>query len=509
MNEIRFVDTTIRDGQASLWAMNMRTSHMLPAMPYLDAAGFEAIEFIATGSRLKKFVRHLKENPWDWITKGAAAAERTPLRWHGPIDGSSMSGSVAPEVGELLIEKAVALGIRYTRTGSNWNDFTLVGKQLKRFERLGMTPIVNVMYSVSPRHTDEYFITKAREAAALDPYRLCFKDVSGLLTPERTRTLLPRMMEAAGNVEWEFHGHRNNGLGPLNAVEAATAGVRYLHSAVPPLANGNSQPSVYNLATNLRELGFDARVDEEVLRPATAHFEAVAKREKFPVGAPYEYDERLYRHQVPGGMMSNLQYQLHLAGVEDKLEEVLEETARVRADFGYPIMVTPLSQFVGSQATINVITGERYAQVTDKTIEYALGRHGGDEAIEAMDPDVRDRILDRPRAREFAAYEPPRVTLAQLRERYGRGVCDEDLILMSIVGDDAVDIVGSAGDPRRPVSSDRPLLQLLQELADRDEHRFISLQRPGLRLTMQKGVLAPRGVEHPAAPLAAHPTEKP
>ncbi len=486
MSEVRFVDTTIRDGQASLWAMNMRTRHMLPAMPYLDAAGFDSMEFIATGSRLKKFVRHLKENPWDWIKKGAAAAKQTPLRWHGPIDGPTMSGRVAPEVGELLIEKAVALGIRYTRTGSNWNNFTAVAKQQERFLQLGMTPVVNVMYSVSPKHTDEYFIQKAREAAALKPYRLCFKDVSGLLTPERTRGLLPRMMAVASDTPWEFHGHSNNGLAPLNALECAKAGVRYIHSAVPPLANANSQPSIYNLAHNLRELGFDAQVDEQVLRPATAHFEVIAKREKFQIGVPYEYDERLYRHQIPGGMMSNLQYQLRLAGVEDRLDEVLEEAARVRADFGYPIMVTPLSQFVGSQAAINVITGVRYGQVTDKTIEYALGLHGGDEAVNGMDQDVRHKILDRPRARELAAYEPPHVTLAGLRERYGRGVSDEDLILLSIVGDDALEAVGSAGDSPGRVGSDSPLLQLLRQLAERDEHRFVSLQRPGLSVTMQR-----------------------
>ena len=486
MSEIKFVDTTIRDGQASLWAMNMRTSHMLPAMPYLDAAGFDSMEFIATGSRLKKFVRHLKENPWDWITKGAAAAKQTPLRWHGSIDGPSMSGRVAPEVGELLIQKAVALGIRYTRTGSNWNDFVAVGKQMQRFNRLGMTPVINLMYSVSPRHTDEYFVRKAREAAELKPFRLCFKDVSGLLTPDRIRTLLPKILAVTQGVTWEFHGHCNNGLGPLNALEFAKAGVKYIHSAVPPLANGSSQPSIYNLAHNLRELGFDAQIDEQVLRPATEHFTAIAKREKLPIGMPHEFDQRLYRHQVPGGMISNLEYQLRLAGVEDRLDEVLEEVARVRADFGYPIMVTPLSQFVGSQAAINVIVGERYAQVTDKTIEYALGRHGGEEALGAMDPDVRDRILDRPRAREIAAEDSPPITLAELRERYGRGVSDEDLILMSIVGDDAVDIVGSAGAPRRCIPSDRPLLQLVRELVERDEHRFVSVQRPGFALTIRK-----------------------
>lgn len=490
---VRFIDTTIRDGQASLWAMNMRTRHMLPAMPYLDAAGFDAMEFIATGSRLKKFVRHLKENPWEWIRQGAAAAKHTPLRWHGPIDGPSMSGAVLPEVGELLVSKAVQLGIRYTRTGSNWNDFTAVAKELPRFARLGMTPVINVMYSVSPKHTDDYFVQKAKEAGALRPWRLCFKDVSGLLTPERTRVLLPRMMAAAGDVPWEFHGHCNNSLGPLNALEAVKAGIRYVHTAVPPLANANSQPSIFNIAANLRALGYQADVDEDVLRPASEQFLGIARAEGFQIGVPYEYDERLYRHQVPGGMRSNLEYQLAQAGMRERLDEVLEEIPRVRADFGYPIMVTPLSQFVGSQAAINVIVGERYAQVTDKSIEYALGRHGGDEAINGMDPDVRDKILGRPRAREISAYEPPLVTLADLRERYGRNTSDEDLILMSIVGDDAVEVVGSANAPYRPAPpAVTPLRELVRQLAEQDRHSFVSISRPGFSLTLRKGGV-PRG----------------
>ena len=484
MRRIKFIDTTIRDGQQSLWAMNMRTSHMLPVMPGLDAAGFDQMEFLAAGSRLKKFVRHLAEDPWDWIKLGARAAQRTQLRWHGYIASASMSGHVPSQVGELLIRKVVDLGITYTRTGNNWNNFDTAGVEKQRLESLGMTPVVNVMYSVSPRHTDEYFVDKARQAAALGPWRLCFKDVGGLLTPERTRQLLPRMIAVAGDVPWEFHGHCNNGLGPLNALEAVKAGVEFVHTAVPPLANGNSQPSVFNVAANLRALGYEVGVDEAALEPVRRHLDFVAEREGFPRGVPAEYDERVYAHQIPGGMRSNLEHQLRLAGVGHRLDETLEETGRVRADLGYPIMVTPLSQFVGSQAAINVIVGERYQQVTDAVIEYALGRHGGQEAIDGMDPKVRAKILDRPRARELEDFQRPDPTLAELRQRFGRDISDEDLILRAIVGDDAVEAVSG---PKRPIpqAGEVPLVQLIRELTT-EPHRQLSLSMNGLSLTMHK-----------------------
>ena len=485
MNEIRFVDTTIRDGQASLWAMNMRTRHMLTAMPYLDAAGFESMEFIATGSRMKKFVRHLGENPWDWIKGGAAAAKNTPLRWHGPIGGRTMSGYVPQEVGELLIKMAVDLGIAYTRTGNNWNDYGAMAGQIERFNKLGMTPIVNVIYSVSPRHTDEYFVQKVRDAAALNPYRLCFKDVGGLLTPDRIKQLIPKVLEAAPGITWEFHGHCNNSFGPINALEFAKLGVEVIHTAVPPLANANSQPSIYNVAANLRSLGFKTQIDEEALRPASEYFEFVAKREKFQIGMPYEYDEKLYSHQVPGGMISNLRYQLSLAGVAERIEEVLDEIPLVRAELGYPIMVTPLSQIVGTQAAVNVIVGERYQQVTDQTIEYALGRHGR-EAPHVMDQEIRDKILNRPRARELETLESWEPTLSELRKRYGKNISDEDLILQAIVGDDALDIVGSAGVARQHLTNSKPLSQLIYELATRDEHRYVSIKKDDLSITMVK-----------------------
>lgn len=484
MTEIRIVDTTIRDGQGSLWATSMRTAHMLPAMPHLDAAGFDAMEFLAYGSRFKKFVRHLKENPWDWIRMGAAAAKNTPLRWHGTIDTEVMSGRVPPEIGELLVSKVVDLGITQTRCGNNWNNLTGMPHELERFARLGMTPVIHLVYSVSPRHDDAYYVEKAKQLAALRPWRGALKDVGGLLTPERTRTLVPKLLAAAPDLTWEFHGHCNNGLGLINAMEAAQAGIHILHTAVPPLANGDSQPSVYTLVANLRELGFDVPLDVEALRPATEHFIEVAHRERFPVGVPNEYDLRLYRHQIPGGMISNLRYQLAQAGIADRLDEVLDETARVRAEWGYPIMVTPLSQIVAAQAAINVVAGERYTQVSDATIDYALGKHGGEEAIALMDPEVRSRILDRPRVKQLLRDEAPPPTLAELRRKYGPHTSDEDLILMSIMGDDVVDSVGRALDHRAHPWGPSPIVDLVRTLTRSAPGRYASIRNHDLSLSL-------------------------
>jgi oxaloacetate decarboxylase alpha subunit len=185
-------------------------------------------------------------------------------------------------------------------------------------------------------------------------------------------------------------------------------------------------------------------------------------------------------------MISSLQFQMKQAGVDGHMEAVFEETERVRADLGYPIMVTPLSQFVATQAAINVITGERYRQITDQVIEYALGWHGGQEALDAMDDDIRGMILDRPRAKEIAAQDKEPPTLKELRQRYGASISDEDLILRAIVGDDAVEVVGSADDPREHLSSDRPLIQLLDELINQQRHRSVAVHRPGLSLTIER-----------------------
>jgi oxaloacetate decarboxylase alpha subunit len=485
MSEIHFVDTTLRDGQQSLWALGMRTGAMLPIAAQMDRVGFESMEFFVS-VMIKKYVREHKENPWIWLREGTKRFSRTRLRNHGGMHGSGAFEKLPHAVMRLLIERVVSYGITLTRTSNCWNDFQELKEELHQLREVGMETIVNLIYSVSPRHSDAYYAERARQAAAIRPYRICFKDVGGLLTPERARTLIPVILQNAGDVPVEYHAHCNNGLAPLCYLEAVKLGITTLHTAIPPLANGSSQPSILNVAKNLRALGYTPMINEEEVKPIEEHFTAVAKRDGLPIGKPFAYEESQYLHQVPGGVISNLRHQLRLLGKEDKLQQTLDEAARVRADFGYPIMVTPLSQFVVSQAAINVIVGERYKEVTDQVIQYALG-FWGKEAPGLMDPDVQDKILSRSRAKDWEGWEPPEPSLDEVRRKFGGpSLSDEELLLRVYAGEDAVKGMNAAGAPREHLNGTQPLIRLIEELSKKKDCNQVFISRPGFSLTLGK-----------------------
>jgi oxaloacetate decarboxylase alpha subunit len=483
MNEIHIVDTTLRDGQLSLWALGMRTGAMLAIAEQMDQCGFESMEFFGFAGYIK-MVREHKENPWDWMAMGANKFHRTRLRYHGGL--ATGFEKIPRSLRLLMIERVVAHGITLTRSSDPWNDYEAAAVEIDALKKLGMDVVINIIYSVSPRHTDAYYAERARQAAAIKPYRICFKDVGGLLTPDRARALIPLIRQNTGAIPLEFHGHCNNGLAPFNYLEAIKLGVTILHTAIPPLANGSSQPSIFNIASNAQALGFTPLVDLDAIKPVEKHFTFIAKQEGHPIGAPREYDHGQYLHQVPGGMISNLRHQLRTMGMENRLQETLEEAGRVRAEFGYPIMVTPLAQFVGSQAAINIITGERYKEVTDQSIQYALG-HWGKEAPLVMDAGVRDKILARPRAKDWQRWSPPDLSLAEVRRKFGGvGVSDEELVLRVIAGEAAVQAMLAAGAPREYLNARQPLIRLIAALAARRDCSRVYIRKDDLLLRVER-----------------------
>jgi oxaloacetate decarboxylase alpha subunit len=482
MNKVSFVDVTLRDGHQSLWAERMTTGMMLPVAERLDRAGFDALE-IFSPSHVGKCVVELREDPFARIRLLAERIRNTPLRLNA--GGLNLFGVDQPAMYQLFWNLMEANGVRETRISDSWNNPALWKARASAARNAGVKPIINITYSISPRHTDEYYAEKTRQAAQLAPYRLCLKDPGGLLTPERTRTLVPTMLAHSEGIPIEFHSHCTTGLGPLCCFDAVELGLRIVNTAIPPLANGASLPSVFNVMRNLRARGYEHDVDEECVAPIAAHFTTIAQREGFPIGAPLEYDYAQYVHQVPGGMITNLSHQLRQVGAERRLPAVLEEAVQVRADFGYPIMVTPLSQFVGSQAAINVIVGERYKQVTDQVILYALGQHGED-AIALMNPEVRDKILDRPRARELAAVARPVLSLAEIRRDLGETVSDEELLLRWLIRKEDIAAMRATPPVLDYATDSDPLVGLIADLARLTDAHTVQVHKPGFRLTLKK-----------------------
>jgi oxaloacetate decarboxylase alpha subunit len=479
MNEIRFVDTTLRDGPQSLWSLKMRTDMMLPVAEILDNAGFKAIEIMAS-PEFKKCVRDLKEDPWERLRMVRCRIAKTPLRF---IRGRYNNAfQIEPDaLVDLWTERLAANGIDELRISDSSNTVDGWRKQTKAVQSFGMDVIINLIYSLSPKHTDEYYAEKTRQAAALRPKALCLKDPGALITPERVRTLVPIVLINAGDIPVEFHTHCVTGLGALCTLEAIKLGIKCVNTAIPPLAEGSSNPSTFTIATNARALGYAPTIDESSLHEVERHFTAIAEREDLPIGRPAAYDYSQYVHQVPGGMISNFHFQLSKVGMADRLPEVLEETARVRAELGYPIMVTPYSQFVGTQAALNVITGGRYKTITDEVIHYALGWWGEEEGA-CIDPNIRDMILSSPRAKELARQKPEQITLKEIRQRYGGpGVSDDEMLLRIANDKKSVDAMRAA-----PASSSYgapdALIELIERLGAYKGYRQMRLEKNGLSM---------------------------
>jgi oxaloacetate decarboxylase alpha subunit len=444
-DEIRFIDTTVRDGNQSLWdATGITTAMILSIAPVMDRIGFKAIDFIS-GAHMVVSVRWHKENPWQKIRLVRQAMPRTPLSF-GTTGKRFMGFKRAPDsVIALAIERVAANGIRRLWSMDAANEIDVICQTAQLAKAAGIEEVLGALcFSISPVHTDEYYAQRAQEMArcpAIDTVYI--KDQGGLLTPDRVRTLVPVVQQNINGRPLEFHSHCTTGLAPICYLEAIRLGVRVVHTAIPPLAYGTSQPSVFNVAKNVRRLGYSANLDEEALETAAAHFRYIAEREGRPIGAPVEHDVYYYQHQVPGGMMTTLKRHLSEVGMEHRLEEVLEEVIQVRKELGYPIMVTPFSQFVGTQATANIISGERYKVVPTEIIEYVAGYFG--ESPAPIDQNVLDKVTSSPRAKDILNKEFPQPSIEELRRKIGPELSDEELLLRIALPEKEIDDMLAAG----------------------------------------------------------------
>ncbi len=331
---------------------------------------------------------------------------------------------VDEEVMRLAFRCVVRNGIRRFQIADPSNDPARLRRSATIAREEGVEEItIGLTYSVSDVHTHAYYAERAAalaDCAEMD--RLYLKDPGGLVTPAAVRELAPHFLSAAGDRPVELHSHCTIGLAPFVYMEGLRAGFQVLHTAVAPLARGTSNPAAETTLRNLQAEGFSHRLDLDALAAVSEHFEELGRRKGLPAGSPQEFDATYYHHQLAGGMVSTTQRMLQELRRPELFDAVLEEVGRVRAEMGYPIIVTPVSQLVATQAVRNVIDDERWSNVSDETVRYFLG-HYGDPAA-PVDPRVADRVLSRPRAEELRGLEPlqPRGSARALRrEDLGRG----------------------------------------------------------------------------------------
>lgn len=483
MSKIGIVDTTLRDGQQCLWATRMPTAMMLPIAERLDRAGLLALELMGA-VQFDACVRFLKENPWERIRLMRERVTSTPLQ--ALIRSKCILGfDLQPDdLSELWVERLVASGIRRFVAFDGLHDLDNLQAAVRRARELGAYSTGWLTFSESPVHTDDLYVAKAREFLdRIGVDALMIEDASGILTPERARTLVPRIKAEIGDVSLGLHSHGLLGLPQRTYIEAVGLGVDNVYVCMPPLADANAPPSVETTVRNLRYVGHEPELDLALMQECSEFLAAAAKHDGKPAGRPMDYDASFADHQIPGGVLSNLQAQLDIVGQGDRLPEILAESTQVRADLGWPIQVTPFAQLIGVQATLNVIHGERYVAVPDEVKKYALGYYG--RLLAPVDPDVLDRIVERGSKRIALTPPKPEPVVARLRKRHP-DLDDDELLLRHFFNPALVDeMQANKPDHDRFSVLETPLSRLLKELVKRPNASRIVVQKGTFKLELR------------------------
>ena len=473
---IDVVDTTTRDGNQSLWGATGLTAHdILSIAPTIERVGYHALDFTSS-THMGVSVRFHREDPWELLRRLRAALPSTRLNFITTGMRFITWQPCDEDVMRLAFRCVVRNGIRRFQIAEPSND----PQALRRIARIAREEgveevVVGMTYSISPVHTHAYY---AERLAALvdcaDVDRFYLKDPGGLLTPDDVRALAPHFL-ATGRVV-ELHSHCTIGLAPLVYMEGLKAGFHVLHTAVGPAGNGTSQPTAESTLANLEAEGYEHRLDLDALGRMSDHFADVARTKRLPPGEPQVYDAAYYRHQLPGGMVTTTKRMLDEVGRPELYGAVLDEIARVRAEMGYPILVTPVSQFMATQAFRNVIDAERWTNVSDETVRYFLGHYGPFAA--APDPDVADRVRSLPQATKLRHAQP--VSLEGARARFGAHISEEELLLRLVMPAEQVDAMRpldeSASDARTATA---PIVHLLRELEHRHDVSYVRVEKDG------------------------------
>ena len=390
MSRVKLTDTVFRDAHQSLLATRMRTRDMLPIAEKMDQVGFFSLETWG-GATFDTCIRYLNEDPWERLRALKKAMPNTPMQML--LRGQNLVGyrHYADDVVDKFVEKAAVNGVDIFRIFDAVNDIRNMERSIKAAKKMEKHIQGGISYTISPVHSNEIFAQFAVQLAELGCDSICIKDMAGLITPKNAHELI-RAVKKEVNLPINLHTHCTSGMAQMSYFYACQAGVDILDTAMSPISGGSAQPATESLVASLQGTPYDTGLDLELLTEIKRYFEKIMEIYA-PVFNPIaaRLDTNVLVYQVPGGMLSNLVSQLVEQKAMDKYEEVLVEIPKVRKDLGYPPLVTPTSQIVGTQAVLNVITGDRYKMVPKEVKDYVKGLYGKSPAM--IDPKVRLKVL--------------------------------------------------------------------------------------------------------------------
>ncbi|MBS5842367.1 MAG: oxaloacetate decarboxylase subunit alpha [Clostridiales bacterium] len=389
---VKITETILRDAHQSLIATRMPTDQMLPIVESLDQIGYNALEAWG-GATFDASLRFLNEDPWERLRKIKARAKKTPLQML--LRGQNILGykHYADDVVDYFVQKAIANGMDIIRIFDALNDPRNIERAMKACLKEGGHAQGCICYTISPYHNLDIFVRDAKRLEEMGASSICIKDMAGLLIPFEAYKLVKALKENV-SIPIELHTHYTSGCGSMTYLKAIEAGVDIIDCAISPFALGTSQPPTEPIVATLAGTEYDTGLDLKALSEIADYFRPI--REQYIQSGQLDpkmlgVDINALIYQVPGGMLSNLVSQLKQANAMDKYEDVLKEVPRVRADLGYPPLVTPSSQIVGSQAVLNVLSGERYKMVTKETKGVVKGEYGATPA--PVSEEIKNLIL--------------------------------------------------------------------------------------------------------------------
>ena len=427
--KVLVTEVVLRDAHQSLLATRMRTEDMLPICDKLDKAGFWSLEAWG-GATFDACLRFLKEDPWERLRKLKKALPKTPIQML--LRGQNLLGyrHYSDDVVEAFVKKSAENGVDVFRIFDAMNDLRNLRTSVQAVLKTGKHAQGAICYTTSPVHTIEHFVEQAKELVDMGCHSVAIKDMAGLLTPVRSEQLFAALSKAV-SVPLHFHSHTTVGLANISMYKAVENGARHVCTAISSLSWGTSHSPTESMVVALRETPYDTGLDLELLQEIGMYFHEVRKKYHQYESEFNNIDTRIMVNQVPGGMMSNLSHQLKEQGALNRMNEVLAEIPHVREDLGFPPLVTPTSQIVGTQAVLNVLTGKRYKSITNEVKLYLQGRYGKapgkiNDAVRSMAIGGEEVITCRP-------ADKLKPEMHRLREEIGElAKCEEDVLTFAM-----------------------------------------------------------------------------